>query len=280
MTARNSIFIVLVIACLFWAGCQPTVTNGGKIICPGKASIEEAVEYLSLQRTNAQPMIASADCTMSWRDDKDSEKKEQVSGKMAYVPSGKIFYKGDKFGEIRFGANETEFWLRIKPEVDSYWWGEKSLADECNEMLLVNPAQIAEALGIVEVTADWRLDNHDGYDILSLHEDEKLKKRVYVNTCDYRIEKIEYYDAYGMKKISAELADYWANEDDPMVPTKISVSYFDSLGDEESSVQIELKHIKPMSEKQKKNEDLFKRPGRDGYEHMYRLDRNCEFIEE
>ncbi|RKY14427.1 MAG: hypothetical protein DRP52_00070 [Planctomycetota bacterium] len=278
MTANNSIITFLAAALVLVTGCQqPSVRP--KQICPGKATARQAAAVLGLEKQNVQPMRASADCVMSWRGENGDKKDERVSGKLAFVPPGKIFFKGDKFGEIRFGANETQFWLRVKPELDSYWWGSKALADQCDQMLLVNPVNITEALGIVVVTPDWKLIYRDGYDILSLYEDQKLKKRVYINACDYRIEQIEYFDGYGMKKVSVELTDYWAGDDGLMVPSTIRVGSFDSLGAEESSVQIKLKHIRPLPpEKQKKK--LFQRPGRDGYEHLYRLDENCGFIEE
>ena len=276
MTANNSIIIFLTAAMVVLPGCQQPVIQP-KRLCPGKATAQQAAAVLHLQKQNVQPIMASADCIVSWRDEKGKDRHEPFDAQLRFVPPEKIFFKGDKlFNEIRFGTNETEFWLRVKPEMDSYWWGSKILADQCDQVLLINPAQIAEALGIVDVTPDWMLIYRDGYDILSLYEDEKLKKRVYVNACDYRIERIEYFDGYGMKKVSVELTDYWAGDDGLMVPSKIRVGSFDSLGIEESSVQIKLKHIRPFPpEKQKKR--LFQRPGRDGYEHLYRLDENCEF---
>ncbi len=278
MTAEKSIITFLATAMVILSGCQKPPVRP-KQICPGKPTVQQAAAILQLQKQNVQPMMASADCVMSWCDKKGKKKEERVSGSMAFVPPDKIFFKGDKFGEIRFGTNEAEFWLRIKPELDSYWWGSKILADQCDQMLLVNPANIAEALGIVDVTPDWKLIYRDGCDILSLYEDQKLKKRVYVNACDYRIERIEYFDGYGMKKVSVELTAYWAGDDGLMVPSTIRVGSFDSLDAEESSVQIKLKHIRPLPpEKQKKK--LFTRPGRDGYEHVYQLNENCDFIEE
>ena len=278
MTVKNSTLILLAAVMVLLSGCQQPLIQPRQL-CPGKPTVQQAAAVLLLQKQNVQPIMATADCIMSWRDEKAKPKDESVSGNMAFVPPEKIFFKGDKFGEIRFGTNETEFWLRVKPELDSYWWGSKAQADRCDQMLLVNPANVAEALGIVDVTADWKLNYRDGYDMLSLYEDDKLKKRVSVNACDYRIEEIEYFDAQGMKKVSIALAAYWAGDDGLTVPTEIHIRYFDPLGTEESSVQIKLKHIRPLPpEKQKKK--LFLRPERDGYEHVYRLDDNCEFIEE
>lgn len=275
MTVNNSVIIFLLAAMVILSGCQRPLAQQ-ELLCPGKATVQQAAAVIQLQKQNVQPMMASADCVMSWRDEKGNEKDERVSGKMAFVPPGKIFFRGDKFGEIRFGTNETEFWLRIKPELDSYWWGSKAQAAQCDETLLLNPANIVEALGVVDVTSDWKLFYRDGYDILTLYEGGKIKKRVYVNACDYRIEEIEYFDVQEMKKVSVKLTAYSAQDDGLMVPSKICVSYFDPLGLEESSVQIELKHIQPLpAEKQKKR--LFERPGRDGYKQVYQLNEICEF---
>jgi hypothetical protein len=278
VSIHRSWVTIVAAALITLAGCQAPLIPP-RPICPGKPTVQQAAAVIGLQKQNVQPIMASADCIMSWLDEKGSEKDEQVSGKMAFIPPGKIFFKGDKFGEIRFGTNETEFWLRVKPELDSYWWGSKAQAAQCNETLLLNPAQIAEALGIVDVTANWDLFYRDGYDILSLHEGEKLKKRVHVNACDYRIEEIEYFDVQEIKKVSVKLTDYWAGDDGLTVPSKIDVSYYDASGLQESSVQIKLKHIRSLPpEKQKKR--LFQRPARDGYEHVYQLNEACEFIEE
>ena len=273
MSSRTVLFMMAFAVVLI--GCQAPVLPP-RPICPGKATVQQAAAVIGLQKQNLQPIMASADCTLSWWDEKGKDKNEQVSGKMAFVPPGKIFFKGDKFGEIRFGTNDQEFWLRVKPELDSYWFGSKVQAAQCDETLLLNPAQIAEALGIVDVTAEWQLFHRDGYDVLSLYQDGQLKKRVYVNACDYRTEEIEYFDVHEIKKVSVKLTDYWAGDDGLTVPSKIFVSYFDPQGIVESSVQIEFRHIRPLPpEKQKKK--LFERPDRDGYAEVYRLNENCEF---
>jgi hypothetical protein len=269
------IFLLMMALAVALTGCQAPELSP-RLTCPGKATVQEAAAVIGLQKQNVQPITASADCRLSWRDETGKEKNEQVSGKMAFVPPGKIFFKGDKFGEIRFGTNDQEFWLRVKPELDSYWFGSRTQAGQCDETLLLNPAQVAEALGIVDITTQWQLFYRDGYDVLSLYQGGKLKKRVYVNACDYRIEEIEYFDVLEIKKVSVKLTNYWAGDDGLTVPSTIFVSYFDAAGLEESSVQIELRHIRPLPpEKQKKK--LFERPGRDGYGKLYQLNQNCEF---
>lgn len=264
-------------AVFFIVGCQPVaVDTTGDLICPGKASVEEAVRVLALQKLNVRPFESAADCTISWRQADGTEKDENVPGKLIFVPPDKIYFGGSKFGEVRFGTNETQFWLRVKPELDTYWWGSKAQAAQCRESLLLNPSDIAEAFGIVEVSSDWQLSHRGNYDILDLLEDGRRKKRVYVNTCEYRIEQIEYFDADELKKVSVELGEYTTGESGIVVPSRIWVGYFDREGLEESSVEIQLKHIRYLPP-EKQGAKLFVRPDRDGYEHVLKLSEYCEF---
>ena len=272
--------------CLFAVGCQPGVKrSGGGIVCPGKTSIDEAIRVFSLQRQNLQPFQAGADCTITYRDEDGDQRQEPVRGaKMAFVPDTKIFFKGELvFKELRFGTNETEFWFRIKADLedfgDSYWWGARADIKQCPQTLPVNPDNIAEALGIVEVTPDWELSNRDGCDLLTLVKDGRIRKRVSVNTCDYSIEAIDYFDADGMKRVSVQLKDYSAEENGILVPTWINVVSYDRMGQSDLAILFELQNIRSLPP-ERIGKKLFARPERDGYEHLYRLNENCEFIEE
>lgn len=273
---RVNIFMLLGLAVVFLAGCPaPVVDTTGDLTCPGKATVSEAVRVLALQKLNVRPFEASAECTISWREEgKDHD--EIVQGKLVFVPTDKIYFGGSKFGEVRFGTNETEFWLRVEPELDTYWWGSKAQAGRCREALLLNPADIAEAFGIVDVTTDWKLSHRGNYDILDLYDGEKKTKRVYVNACEYRIEQVEYLDADELKKVSIELGDYTTGENGIVVPSRIWVGYFDQEGIDESSVEIKLKHIRYLPP-EKQGKKLFVRPDRDGYKDVLKLSENCEF---
>ncbi|MEN8126212.1 MAG: hypothetical protein ABFR90_00235 [Planctomycetota bacterium] len=275
----------IVLMCLtmaFFVGCQPgEIRDGTGMICPGKASIEEAVRMIDLQRSNVQPLRASAECTFHYQNDKGKEKKQMVDPvTVRFVPPYRIIFRGDEFGEVGFGANENQFWLRVKPEWDSYWWGTRSQADQCAETMLINPYNVIEALGVVEVTADWQLSHDKGYDILTLFAaGNTLAKRVYVDACDYLVERIEYYDQEGFLKASADLSRYTTGEDGIIVPSVIEATYY-RYGIKECFVVIKLKHVGSFFPTEKQRRLLFKRPERDGFEHMYKLNDACEFIEE
>ncbi len=258
-------------------GCPPP----GELViepgdCLGKRTIAEALRALALQELNVQAFEAAADCTISWRQADGTEKDENVPGKLIFVPEENIYFGGSKFGEVRFGTNESQFWLMVEPELETYWWGEKGLAGACRESLLLNPADIAEAFGIVDVSTAWQLSHRGGFDILDLYEAERHVKRVYVNACDYRIREIEYFDAEGFKRVSIRLADYTTGESGIVVPGRIWVGYFDRLGLEESAVEIRLKHIRYFPP-EKQGPKLFVRPEPRGYKEVLKLSEGCEF---
>lgn len=263
-------------------GCQPGgVLRQWERICPGKSSIDEAVEILTLQRQNIQPLRASAECIFVYQDEQGKEKKQAVDPvTVRFVPPDRIIFRGDEFGEVGFGANENEFWLRVKPDMDSYWWGTRQQADQCSEMMLINPYNVTEALGTVDISSDWQLSYRNGDDILTLSTDDgTLVKRVFVDACDYLVKRIEYFDSEGLLKAAADLSDYTAGEQGLIVPSAIEVTQY-HYGIPEGSVRIRLKHIRPFVPTEKQKRLLFQRPERDGFEHLYRLNEHCEFVEE
>lgn len=278
---KHNLSIILIIAAVLLAGCpQPPGQIVDRPRCPGKASLQEALESIRLQKQNVRPFRATAECVISYVDSKGKDQNHRVSGNFIFVPPDKIFFKGDvMLSEVRFGTNETEFWLRVKPDMDTYWWGSKSQADLCRAELLVNPANIAEALGVVDIDENWQMFHREGYDIFSLYQKNKIAKRAYINACDYTIEQIEYFDADEFVRISVELNNYTTGEDGIVVPSRIRVCSYNPEGLEEVAMSFKLNNIRYLPP-EKQGKKLFVRPGRDGYEHLLRLTEDCEFIEE
>ncbi|MHC4552165.1 MAG: hypothetical protein ACYSUT_05295 [Planctomycetota bacterium] len=278
---KHKIFIIIIITAMVWlAGCpqpQPPRDTLDPTQCSGKATIDQAVRTLKLQRQNVRSFKAGADCTVYFPDEDGGLKPEAVDAvAIRFMPPDKMFFRGDKaFQEIRFGTNESEFWLRVKPVEDTYWYGSRSLATQCTADLLVNPYNVVEALGLVDVTTDWRLTYRNGYDLLDKLEGDKVVKRIYVDACTYTIRRIEYFDTAGALRVSANLSDYTTGENGIVVPSTIYIANYDDLSLETASVEIKLRHVAPIDLTKKRK--LFVRPGRDGYKYMYELKENCEF---
>jgi len=272
---------VIGVLAILLCGCGPQPKPVQRPLCPGKATIIEAVDALNLQRKNLQAFEATAAGVISYQKEDGRFRDEPIrNGNLTFMPPDKVFFKGEVvFKEARFGTNEDEFWLRIKYELDTYWWGSRATAERCAGQLLFDPAGIAEAIGIVNVTDDWELFHRDGYDILSLRRDGVISKRIYVNACDYRVEQLEYFDPAGRRKVAIELDDYNVDESGIMVPATIRAASYDDEGLEESAVRFELKNIRPLTPERYKPKQ-FIRPGRDGYGTVLHLNENCEFMEE
>lgn len=274
-------FSVVGLLAILLCGCGPQMRKEiERPVCPGKPTIAAAAEALTLQRQNLSAFEASTEGVISWTDEKGKQRDERIGdGALAFVPPDKVYFKGSiGFKEARFGTNENEFWLRIKYELDTYWWGTRQTAEACSGVLLFEPTAIAEALGVVNVTPEWQLFHRDGYDILSLHR-EQMSKRVYVNACDYRAELIEYFDAAGVKQAAVELSEYRADENGLVLPSQIRAISYDSQGLEESAVQFTLRNIRPLTPERQKPA-LFVRPERDGYGKVLRLNQDCDFAED
>lgn len=274
-----SIHLAMASVMLLAYGCGKPQQIEPSPLCAGKPTIEQAAFALAAQRDQLAPFQASARCVMEWRDAEDRLHRESFDARAACVPPERVFFRADKFGEIRFGANESEFWLRIKPELDTYWYGTRQQAQRCAHVLMINPANLAEALGVVHVDTNWELFHRDGYDLLTQRRNGRPVKRVYVNCCDYRVRRIEYYDPQGQVVAATELSDYTPIDPALVVPTHIRLMTI-YQGLEESSARIELRNIRRFDPTPAQLENLFSRPGRDGYGTVLRLDENCTFSQE
>lgn len=261
------------------AGCQrPQIETMPQLHCQGKATIYEAVAALDEQRRGLVPLQATAQCRMEWRDAEGRVRRERFDAQVRFMPPHQLFFRGHRFGEIRFGTNEDEFWLRIKPELDTYWYGTRELAQECSHVLMMNPVNLTEALGLVEIDAQWELFHRDGWDLLTQRDNGRPVKRVYVDGCDYRVRRIEYYDRFGEISAATDLADYTTVADGVAIPTSIRLATI-YRGLEESSAQINLQNIRQFEPTPTQARNLFERPGRDGYGTLLKLDQRCNFVE-
>ncbi len=265
-----------VAALLTVMGCQgPQDIKTTDSLCAGKITIGEAAAVLSQQRQQLGPIRATARSEIQFPDGS----REGINGQVWFIPPDRMLFTGDKFGEIRFGANENEFWLRVKPKMDTYWYGSRVQAQACSHVLPMNPASLAEALGMVEVDATWELFHRDGYDWLTLRERGRPVKRVYVDACDYRVVRIEYFDFHGQITAATDLSSYAATGNGLMLPMTIRLTTY-YRGQEDSTAEFELRQVRRFEPTERQMHNLFERPGRDGYGTVLRLDGHCNFVEE
>ena len=103
-------------------------------------------------------------------------------------------------------------------------------------------------------------------------------KKIHISCCDYLVRRIEYF-SQGRVVTVTELGEYKKVSDDFLVPMMIRIVR-PVGGGKRDSVRITLNsaRAKPLSEKQR--HFLFTRPAAKRFEHIYRLNENCEFIEQ
>ena len=259
------------------AGCPPRRAVI-EPICPGKETIADAVEALEMQRSNLHPIQARVRVVLNWTDPDGKEQKEDFDGQLRFTPPDRLFVRGEKFGEIRFGTNEEAFWLMVKPELDSYWWGTRQAADMCQERLQFNPWNVTEALGMAEVDATWDLRHIDGFDVLTKSDNlGRPIKRVRVRACDYLVSTIEVLNPDADQSALISLDEYTASEQGLMVPGVIGAEHMQG-GQRDAAMRVELRGIRRFEMEPAKLERLYARPSKAHYENVYRLSSDCEFV--
>ena len=267
--------IPIIIVMLVIAGCTPQIHKPTKV-CPGKASVDEALAALKAQSQNAVPLKAHGKSTLEFYvEGKKQPKKENLDVKLAVNPPDEIYLQGDKSivaKAIMLGSDDEAFWLTARPkEISVHIWGKWAEQDSAGG-LVINPRNLLEALGIgqIDTGADWSLSNEGAYDILTKNERGVITRKLHVYCCDYRVRTIEVFDSQGQPVAVAELDRYREITDGFFVPSLIRIT---SLPRDESekpfTITVDLSSI---SQHEKWPGLLFDRPSRiRGIKTVYRM---------
>ena len=271
---RISSFAILIAAIVFplviIAGCTP----GQRVeepICAGKAAAAEAIAALRQKQPTSLSFRATVDCVMEFAD----APRETFDGQLRFVAPDRLYLGGDKFGPIRIGTNEDEFWVYIKPGADTAWWGKRKDVWPCAEKLGLNLFHLAEVLGQIDLNQDWTLMQQPGFDILVAPDIGGIRK-VYINCCTYRVERIEYCDVLGKLIASADMSDYRDVPQVGAIPRMIELRHFRSAK-ADSILRLKLSGISFFSPTPAQQR-LFERPEPKGYKSVYQWTESCEFV--
>jgi hypothetical protein len=263
--------VKIIILILILTGCAPGPQKPARI-CPGKNTVEEAIAALNAHGRNIKPFRASGQCLLHYSAE-GKDHKENFPVKIWTNPPSEIYLQGDiafDAAGMVFGSNAGEFWFWLKPkEISSYWWGSWANAGKWNGFI-ISPEILLEASAGHLTAGDWSL-THGKFDILWLHDSQGvLLKRVYVDTCDYFIAKIEYLDPSGKITASAEFSDYKKMEEGFFVPAILKI-HSGSAQDGENSAKISLSSINLIQLNPQQRTRLFVRPKPRGFEHTYQV---------
>jgi hypothetical protein len=284
---KTKFAVTLIILIVFAAGCGPQVKKPLKL-CPGKATVEEAIAALGGQVKNLVPLKASGDCWYVY-DANGKKREEQLRVQVRVEPPLNVYLQGSSIigKAVELGANDRQFWMSLKPkEISTYVWGQWSDTGvrQCLDKLWLGPKTWLEAFGVVKVISGadaagtWELSHQGPFDVLSRKDHSgKLTKKVYIYCCDYLVRKIEYFDEQGRETAVTELDNYTAvvKSGGWKVPQMIKIT-----GGKGEMITIELSDVGKAQFTDKQRQILFERPKPEGFEHVGKINSTCEFVEE
>ena len=282
--SKNS-FLFLAIApvvslCLFISSCAAPTVEGPPGICRGKANISEAIQVLRGRRENIKPVRAGGSMSIRWYDGEEKTHRENLNIDLRFYPPDRLYLGGRSIlGEVvRLGANADQFWVLMKPkEISTYQWGARSHVEMCQGKQWMNPQNFFEALGVLSVDANWLLSAEGDFDVLTRTDSRgNVVEKIYVNCSSYLAQRIEYYGAEGQVVLVLELNDYTQPADAAPVPTRIKITHLET----NTAADITLKNVKLFEPSPKQLAGLFTRPEPKGFEHIFELNENCEFIQQ
>ncbi|MHC5060301.1 MAG: hypothetical protein ACYTFK_04355 [Planctomycetota bacterium] len=267
-------------ACLFFAGCAaPRVDEYlPPAVCPDKKTVGQALEILQRRKEDVMPVRAGGNMTVQWPEGENKTHRENLVVDLRFYPPGRIYFRGNNvLGEaVRLGADNDQFWMLMKPkEISTYHWGKRRDIERCAGSRWMNPQNFIEALGVLSVDGDWSLSNQGDFDILTKSSPGRgIAKKIHLNCSDYLARRIEYYDDRGQVALTLELNDYTRPAGAAPVPTKINVTHHEA----DTVVEVTLKNIRLFEPSPKQLSGLFTRPESKGFENVFELNENCEFI--
>ncbi|MCL5282373.1 MAG: hypothetical protein M1376_21000 [Planctomycetes bacterium] len=272
---------VLLFLLALLGGCVTQPQRQGLVVCPGKATAEEALQTLTARAQGAVPVWATGRAVLTYHaPDKKKPERHSLDLVFRFDPPARVYLQGSVTAIPRaviLGSNEKEFWLALKPkEISSYYIGRWQDVRDF-EGLVMSPRVVLEAVGIVNLPgtepnpALWKLENKGPYDILTQRDESGHPvRRLHVYACDYTVREIEYFDRRGKVVAVARLDGYKPLEKGFSVPTQISVVSMRPDG-RKDSVAMDLSSVwtKPFNAKQ---QQIFRPPDADKYEHVYRYE--------
>ncbi|MCP4451199.1 MAG: hypothetical protein GY809_07035, partial [Planctomycetes bacterium] len=225
---RNRIVIAVALSVVGLAGCHGPLR--GKVV-PGLATFQDAAAALKTQVATFEPTQLYGTCKLDYLDEGGKWRRTTpFRTKLWLEPPHnlhvQILAAPGPEGKIFLGANQEAFWLSIKPEINTYWFGRWDDVSDVTTLEL-NPRVVLESLGMIQFAPHetWRLENKKRMDVLTCREttSNRVVKRFYVATKTYKLSQVEYYDAWGDLAVSVELQRYKVLDGKNSVPKNICV---------------------------------------------------------
>ena len=288
---RRICVLILAAGCAALCGCPPPEIKTSTPTTP-RAS-REIVDRINANNERIdQPLYASpAHVVAQMVDDRGTPHRYSLDGSLLVrTPHDFRLDLRHPIGEqvMQVAANAETFWLWVKPEVSTYWWGRfDNVGKPCADPMPLRPEQLAEVLGMRVLPLpgsgaigparlygeqyDRLLYFGSGGGLYSIDREYWVER-----TPPYMVRLILFRDAFGRRAMNANLDDYRpAWPDGPLVAHKISIDWPPSSGGTEGGkllLTIDNWQASPPISRR-----AFVRPeSPPGIERQVQVDRNCD----
>ena len=203
-------------------------------VCPGKATVEEALQTLAARAEAAVPLRANGQAMLTYHvPDKKKPERHNLLLQLRFNPPAEVYIQGSIAVDQRaviIGSNDQEFWLALSPkEISSYYLGEWEEVRDF-EGLMMSPRVVLEAFGIspsrtarpMRPCGGWRTRDP------TISSPVATRRATWSSACTSMraitcVHKIEYFDRRGKVVAVAQLGDYESVGEGFRVPTRIQV---------------------------------------------------------
>lgn len=289
---RKACLLLLSAGCAVLCGCPPAEVKTSRPTAP--RTNQDIVGIINANNSRIdRPLYASpAHVVAQMVDDRGTAHRYSLDGSLLVrTPHDFRLDLRHPIGEqvMQVAANAETFWLWVKPEVSTYWWGRfDNVGKPCADAMPLRPEQLAEVLGmrVLPLPRDGAIGPArmygEQYDRLLYFGSAggglyALDREYWVERAPpYMVRLILFRDAYGRRAMNANLDDYRpAWPDGPLVAHRISIDWPPSDGHGEGGkllVTIDNWQASPTISRR-----AFVRPeSPPGIERQVQVDRNCE----
>jgi len=272
--------ILFFFAAMFVVGGCAAPRRAPVRVCTGAESVKDAISGLRSWSSGATSFRGNGRCVFQYRE-RAGIRRESFPVKLWVNPPTEVRLQGDVAFDpkaVVLGANKDEFWISIKPEQigNAYYWGLWSQAGEFEDLL--SPEFILEGFGVTIFAGqraqpeNWSLLKEGIYDVLVSRDVAQRKRRVYIDSCNQRVGKIEYIGSDGRPEVITELGGYKKISEGFYVPSAVKIVNCSAQKQQDwVGVTVSLDSVKAVTFGQQLHDALFTRPQPRGFKHKYEI---------
>ncbi|MDH7599901.1 MAG: hypothetical protein QHH07_09760 [Sedimentisphaerales bacterium] len=210
------------------SGCRQVVQPGAELADLG--SIKQAFQR---QSDAAVPFRANGQCRFGIVEGPRKTWRLSLPVNLFVNPPYELYMQGQAGigpgGLVFLGCDQRQYWLGIRPQLNTFWWG--NWAEGPDGRLPLDPGVILEALGLLSIGEDPNriaVSRRSGRVVVSWFDMEaRPAKRVLLEPRTGRVRRIEYLDPSGRQELVVELARYERLTEAFFVPSRISLVSYD-----------------------------------------------------